>query len=75
LLAAALQCNVSKLPYPVLFCVVISRRKRHAGNVPRTGERIGAYRALVGKPAGNRPLGSHRIRLEGNIKKNFEEKR
>ena len=43
--------------------------------MPRAGERRGAYRALVGKPAGKRPLGSHRIRLEDNIKMDFEEKR
>jgi hypothetical protein len=32
------------------------------------GERIGAYRALVGKPEGRRPLGRPRRRWENNIK-------
>jgi hypothetical protein len=32
------------------------------------GERRGAYRALVGKPVGRRPLGRPRYRWENNIK-------
>jgi hypothetical protein len=32
------------------------------------GERRGAYRALVGKPEGKRPLGRPRHRWEDNIK-------
>jgi hypothetical protein len=32
------------------------------------GERRGAYRALVGKPEGRRPLGRPRRRWEVNIK-------
>jgi hypothetical protein len=32
------------------------------------GERRGAYRALVGKPKGRRPLGRPRRRWEDNIK-------
>jgi hypothetical protein len=32
------------------------------------GERRDAYRALVGKPEGRRPLGRHRRRWEDNIK-------
>jgi hypothetical protein len=31
------------------------------------GERTGAYRALVGKPEGRRPLGRPRCRWEDNI--------
>jgi hypothetical protein len=31
-------------------------------------ERRGAYRVLVGKPEGKRPLGKPRRRLEDNIK-------
>jgi hypothetical protein len=37
------------------------------------GERRGAYRALVGKPEGRRPLGRPRRRWEDNIKKDFRE--
>jgi hypothetical protein len=37
--------------------VIKSRRMRWTGNVARMGERRGAYRVLVGKPEGKRPLG------------------
>jgi hypothetical protein len=37
------------------------------------GERRGAYRALVGKPEGRRPLGRPRRRWEDNIKINLPE--
>ena len=34
----------------------------------RMGERKGAYRVLVGKPEGRRPLGRPRHRWEDNIR-------
>jgi hypothetical protein len=37
------------------------------------GERRGAYRALVGKPDGRRPLGRPRRRWEDNIKMGLRE--
>jgi hypothetical protein len=37
------------------------------------GERRGAYRALVGKPEGRRPLGRPRRRWEGSIKMDLRE--
>jgi hypothetical protein len=37
------------------------------------GERRGAYRALVGKPEGGRPLGRPRRRWEDNIKMDLRE--
>jgi hypothetical protein len=37
------------------------------------GERIGAYRALVGKPEERRPLGRPRHRWENNIKIDLRE--
>jgi hypothetical protein len=37
------------------------------------GERRGAYRALVGKPEGRRPLGTPRRRWEDNIKMDLRE--
>jgi hypothetical protein len=37
------------------------------------GERRGAYRALVGKPEGRRPLGRPRHRWEDNIKVDLRE--
>jgi hypothetical protein len=39
----------------------------------RMGERRGAYRALVGKPEGRRPLGRSRRRWEDNIKMDLRE--
>jgi hypothetical protein len=37
------------------------------------GEKKKAYRILVGKPEGKRPLGKPRHRLEDNIKMDFRE--
>jgi hypothetical protein len=48
--------------------VIKSRRMRCAGHVARMGERRGAYRILVGKPEGRRPLGRPRHRWEDSIK-------
>jgi hypothetical protein len=42
-------------------------------NVAHMGERRGAYRALVGKPAGRRPLGRSRHRWEDSIKMDIRE--
>jgi hypothetical protein len=53
---------------PNIIRVIKSRRLRWAGHVARMGERRGAYRALVGKPEGRRPLGRPRRRWENNIK-------
>jgi hypothetical protein len=53
--------------------VMKSRRLRWAGHVARMGERRGAYRALVGKPKGRRPLGRPRRRWEDNIKIDLRE--
>jgi hypothetical protein len=39
------------------------------------GERRGAYRLLVGKPEGKRPLGRPRHRLEDNIRMDLQEVR
>jgi hypothetical protein len=41
--------------------------------VSRKGERRGAYRALVGKPEGRRPLERPRHRREDNIKMDLRE--
>jgi len=39
------------------------------GGAPRTcGEKISAYRVLVGNPEGKRPLGRPKSRWEDNIK-------
>jgi hypothetical protein len=65
------------LPYILLVSLTISFLKlvlfisifKHTLNpLARMGERRGAYRALVGKPEGRRPLGRSRSRWEDNIK-------
>jgi hypothetical protein len=53
--------------------VIKSRRLRWAGHVARMGERRGAYRVLVGKPEGRRPLETPRSRWEDNIKMDLRE--
>jgi hypothetical protein len=58
---------------PDIIWAIKSRRLRWAGHVARMGERRGAYRALVGKPEGRRPLGSPRHRWEDNIKMDLRE--
>jgi hypothetical protein len=41
---------------PNLIRMVKARRMRWAGHVARMGEKRNAYRILVGKPEGKRPL-------------------
>jgi hypothetical protein len=50
-----------------------SRRMRWAGHVGRMGEKRNAYRILVGKPEGKRPLGRPRRRWVDNIIVNLRE--
>jgi hypothetical protein len=52
---------------PNIVRVIKSRRMRWAGHVARMRESRGAYRVLVGKPEGRRPLGRTRRRWEDNI--------
>jgi hypothetical protein len=58
---------------PNIIWVIKSRRLRWAGHVARMGERRGAFRALVGKPEGRRPLGRPRRRWEADIKMDLRE--
>jgi hypothetical protein len=46
---------------------IIKSRMRWAGHVARIGEKRNAYRLLVGKPEGKRPLGRPRRRWVDNI--------
>jgi hypothetical protein len=48
--------------------MIKSRRMRWAGNVARMREKRNAYRILVGKPEGKRPLERPRRRWVENIK-------
>jgi hypothetical protein len=53
--------------------VIKSRRMRWAGRVARMGDGRGAYRVLVGRSEGKRPLGRPRRRWEDNIKMDLTE--
>jgi hypothetical protein len=57
----------------VILRVIKSRRMSWAGHVARMGEKRGAYRILVGRPEGRRPLGRPRRRWEDNIKIDLQE--
>jgi len=53
---------------PNIIRVIKPTRMTEDGHVARMGNRKGAYRVLVGKPEGKRPLGRPRHRWEDNIK-------
>jgi hypothetical protein len=48
-------------------------RKLHNGHVARMGEKRNAYRILVGKPEGRRPLGRPRCMWVDNTKMDLRE--
>ncbi|KAJ4440590.1 hypothetical protein ANN_08736 [Periplaneta americana] len=58
---------------PDIITNIKSRRLRWAGHVARMGESRNAYRVLVGRPEGKRPLGRPRRRWEDNIKMDLRE--
>jgi hypothetical protein len=58
---------------PSIIRMITSRRIRWAGRVARMGEKRNAYRLLVGKPEGKRPLGRPRRRCVDNIKMDLGE--
>ena len=58
---------------PSILRVIKSRRMRWAGHVARMGEERGAYRLLVGKLEGKRPLGRPRRRWVDNIGMDLQE--
>jgi hypothetical protein len=47
---------------PSIIRIIKSRRMSWAGHVARMGKKWNAYRILVGKPEGKRPLGRPRRR-------------
>jgi hypothetical protein len=53
---------------PSIIRIIKSWRMRWAGHVARMGKKRNAYRLLVGKPEGKRPLGRPRRRLVDNIR-------
>jgi hypothetical protein len=58
---------------PSIIRIMKSRRMRWAGHVARIGENRNAYRLLVGKPEGKRPLGRPRRRCLDNIRTDLVE--
>jgi hypothetical protein len=58
---------------PSIIRIIKSRRMRWAGHVARTGKKRNAYRLLVGKPEGKRPLGTPRCRWVDNIRMDIGE--
>jgi hypothetical protein len=58
-----------------LYYLPIIMRMRWAGNVARIAKKKkkNAYRILLGKPEGKRPLGRYRRRWEDNIMMDFRE--
>jgi hypothetical protein len=58
---------------PSIIRIIKSRRMRWAGHVARMGEKRNAYRLLVGKPEGKRPLGRPRRRWVDDIKMKLSE--
>jgi hypothetical protein len=61
------------IPHRILFPSVKPRRMGWAGYVARMAERRGAYRVLVGRLDGKRPLVRPRRRWENNIKMDLQE--
>jgi hypothetical protein len=57
----------------LIIRIIKSRRMRWAGHVARMGEKRNAYRLLVGKPEGKRPLGRPRRRWLDNIRRDLVE--
>jgi hypothetical protein len=60
---------------PNIIRMIKSRRTGWAGHVARSGERRCAYRVLVRRPEGTRPLGRPRHRWEDNIKMDLQDVR
>ena len=58
---------------PNIVRVIKSRRMRWARHVARMGEERRAYRVLVGKTEGKRPLGRPRCRWVDNIRMDLQE--
>jgi hypothetical protein len=53
--------------------MINSRRMRWAGHAARMAEKRYAYKILVGKPEGKRPVGRSKCRWMDNIKTNHKE--
>jgi hypothetical protein len=60
---------------PSIIRMIKSRRMGWTGYVARMGNKRNAYRILVGKPEGKRPLGRPRHRWVNNIKMDLKRDR
>jgi hypothetical protein len=58
---------------PNIIRMIKSRRMRWAGHVARMGEKMSAYRILVGKPEGKRPVGRPRHKWVDNVRIDLRE--
>ena len=58
---------------PNILRVIKSKRMRWEGHVARVGERMGAYKVLVGKIEGKTQLGRFRHIWEDNIKMDLQD--
>jgi hypothetical protein len=58
---------------PSIIRIIKSNRMRWVGNAARMREKRNAYRILVGKPGGQRPLGRPRRMWVHNIRMDLEE--
>jgi hypothetical protein len=58
---------------PSIIRIIKARRMRWVGHVARMGGKRNAYRLLVGKPEGRRPLGRPRRRWLDNIRMDLVE--
>jgi hypothetical protein len=58
---------------PSIIIMIISRMMRWVGHVARMGKKRNAYRILVGKSEGKRPLGRPRRKWMDNIKMDLRE--
>jgi hypothetical protein len=59
--------------FPDIIRQIQSRRMRWMGHVARIGEERKAYKVLVGKPEGRKPLGRPRRRWEYGVRMDIRE--
>jgi hypothetical protein len=60
---------------PSIIGLIKLRRMRWVGHVARMGKKQNAYRLLVGRPEGKRPLGRPRRRWVDNVRMDLREVR
>jgi hypothetical protein len=67
------QAKFYNMYFKYIQVVLKSRRMRWAGHGARIGETRNAYRILVGRPEGKKPLGRPRCKWVDNIKTDLRE--